>query len=655
MSSAPAPRESLGLIGNSAVGYQLAVVHGRRLLAVLLPLLTAAMLGLYLLDLLLARQQTVILDGYPSVPAIEDPAWAKSAVVIVFWLIGLTAATTAVADAERGRTTRPRAALTAAIRRLPALVILSAAVAGGTFLLVTAVAGIASEMPEAILPLLCGALLLAAVIGARLLIGLIASGGPERTPTRGRVLSTAGAFVLGGVVIPLAGALLTAGPWTVLPPAFLVPLTALVLTFVVAAQAGILAHIGLLHTAAQDPVDPPLPETESPETETAETEAPRAGAVRRPWFAVAAVIVVLALPVGVAALNPLGAPVVRSHGDVPSGVAAVAWPAGQHPVIATISGARFCDDDLCDRHVTRNGGPSVYDGYGTAAISTDGTAVVKAALTGGADTGGPFVHYTVCTRSGCPEQWFPVRASAGEPSGWSDLAAAVAPDQAVWFGLAAVPEEDANRYEITLIRCPDASCSRPERHRAGTVDRDPEDSFAGRRRISLSIGADGRPVLMIRTGTVATVVTCDPVTCAAPRTTSAFAGTSGTTWDTLAGDPATVIAFDPGRLQFGEQLITLDSGRTAAWSGAVASEGSHVYATAAEQADPPGLHVTISTDGEPAEPGYWRQILWRCDQNGCSRQALDGMTESWGREGLAVSGDGQVLIVRQDRILLFTP
>jgi hypothetical protein len=69
----------------------------------------------------------------------------------------------------------------------------------------------------------------------------------------------------------------------------------------------------------------------------------------------------------VVALNPFSAPSVRTHDGGPSGAVAVAWPAGQHPVIATISGAWFCDDDLCADVTDVNGGPPAIEGFGTAA------------------------------------------------------------------------------------------------------------------------------------------------------------------------------------------------------------------------------------------------------------------------------------------------
>ena len=52
--------------------------------------------------------------------------------------------------------------------------------------------------------------------------------------------------------------------------------------------------------------------------------------------------------------NPYRAPSVLT-GAGGSAVAAV-WPAGQHPIIATMSGVRFCETDLCDRSVDHHGG-----------------------------------------------------------------------------------------------------------------------------------------------------------------------------------------------------------------------------------------------------------------------------------------------------------
>jgi len=289
-------------------------------------------------------------------------------------------------------------------------------------------------------------------------------------------------------------------------------------------------------------------------------------------------------------------------------------------------------------------------GNGSAGISADGSTVVKAILTGSEDSGGPFVHYGRCTRAGCRQAWLPVRASAKEAFGWPELAVSVAPDQAVWFVLA-MPSPDGRpgpaNYRVTFVRCADAGCAKPQRHQAGTVSRILDDGTLGRPRARLSIGADGRPVASIRTGTAIIQVTCDPVTCAAPRDTSSLIDQSSTVWTTMAGES---VSFRPGQLQVGGQLVPMDGGEIQPWSGAVAVAGSRVLATAAEATTRPGLHVAI---GEPAERGeYWQQVLWRCDQARCHRQVLDAFEGPATFEAMAASADGRVLIVRPDRMLL---
>ncbi len=701
----PTPYVSLGLLGDIAVGWSLAIRHARRLLAVLLPLLAVALLGLLTLDLLLGRDQLVILDGALVVGDPGELGWAPAAVIVGCWVVGLTAGTATIAAAERGRPLGTLAALVVGITRIPVLAIAAAlafgafTVAGGAFLLLGVAAGDGGATPGLFLILAVGAVL--AVAGARLLIGLIASGGSAWTPTRGRVAATAGAVLLGGAGVPLVGAFLLDAGLSAIPPVARAPIATILLTGVLMSQAGILALTGLLQPAVPDPepaapatvdtgavpepaapapVDPGaglaptppgdavLPGEDGVPAGTGDEESgvgdgrgggdgsgvgPGPGVVRgrRPWLAGVAALVALGAPAVIAVTNPLGVPTVRSHGDAPGDVAAIGWPAGKHPVMATVSGARFCDNDLCDRYVSHNGGPTVWDGYGTAAVSPDGESVLKAALTGGPESGGPFINFALCTRRGCPNEWFPVRASAKEPAGWSDLAVAVAPDQALWFGLATVAEKDESRFDITLIRCADADCAEPERHRAGSAGRDPEDALAGRRRNVLSIGADGRPTLVIRAGAEATTVTCDPVTCANPGTSAAFAGDGAIAWSADGEQPGRVLSFEPGRIRIGERMMPVQSGAIAYGSGAVTAAGPVVYATAAEAATPPGLHVSI---GPSDEPTYWRQVLWRCDVNGCDRRVLDSMAEAYGREAIVVAADGRVLIVRQSRMLLLS-
>jgi hypothetical protein len=145
------------------------------------------------------------------------------------------------------------------------------------------------------------------------------------------------------------------------------------------------------------------------------------------------------------------------------------------------------------------------------------------------------------------------------------------------------------------------------------------------------------------------VVTCAPITCAAPTHTSVPAGAlaaADTVWTAAAQQ---VVAFQPGRLRIGEQTLPLDGAEISPRSGAVAVTGARVHVTAAEATGPPGLHVTL---GGGDEPGYWRQVLWSCEQTRCRRQVLDGFARVVDREMMAAAADGRVLIVRSDRILL---
>ncbi|WP_089299132.1 hypothetical protein [Actinoplanes regularis] len=651
MSSSPSA--SLGLIGNALVGYQLARTHRRQLLAVLLPVLAVALLVLFLLDVSLGRDQTVIINGAPVVHGDERLSVVRTALVVVFWLVGLVAAVLVATGAARGHAVRPGAAIWAAVKRLPVFAVALCAVAAGTILVLRMVVGLATGMPGLIM--VFGVFAVAAVLAARLLIGLLARqfGGFVWAVTTGRVAGTAGAFVLGGLVVPAGLAWMFDAPLGngLLHPVVTRVIGAVLVTALVAAQAGVLTHTYLLRRDelgewGQTAVDPSAVDAGLAELS--------GDPVRRPWAAAAATVLALLTPAAVAAVNPFRAPTVRSNGDAPGGAVAVVWPTGKHPVIAATFGARFCDDDACERYVSQDHGPGVMDDYGAAAISADGTAVVKAVLTGGLDNGGPFVDFARCTRDGCQEAWVPVRASAKETFGWPELAVAVAPDQSIWFGLALASENEkpgeAN-FAITLIRCPDAPCAKPERHRAGTVERLPGDAVTGPRS-SLSIGSDGRPILAVRTGLTANLVTCDPVTCANPRASSTFTGQGDTRWAAPTSLTGPAVTFAPGQLRIGERTLPLESGEIFPTSAAVTAAGAQVYVTAAEATPPPGPHVTISTSAGPAEPEYWQQVLWRCDQERCSRQTLDYRDTVSGRDVLAVADDGRVLIVGDDRILL---
>jgi hypothetical protein len=60
-----------------------------------------------------------------------------------------------------------------------------------------------------------------------------------------------------------------------------------------------------------------------------------------------------------------------------------------------------------------------------------------------------------------------------------------------------------------------------------------------------------------------------------------------------------------------------------------------------------GLRLTV---GEPER--RWRQTLWRCRRFECASLPLDTYAGDGRREMLAVAGDGRVLVVRADRVVL---
>ncbi|BAL89411.1 hypothetical protein AMIS_41910 [Actinoplanes missouriensis 431] len=532
------------------------------------------------------------------------------------------------------------------------------------------------------LVLVLAVLLAGAVIGARMLVGLLAYrlGGSAWALTRGRVTVTAGAFVLGGVAVPLV----FAGMVPVLPPVVFAVLGAVGATVVVAVQGGILAQVYLLSRSggavvpdgdrlsgaarskrysgvdgssgaarSSEPIAGPLDEGQAADgsADLADVDArlaalsgPPAGLL--PWAGAAAAVLGLLAPAVAAAVNPFHVPAVRSHGDTTSSVAAVAWPAGGHPVIATWTGARFCDDDVCDRYTDQNGGPTVVDENGAAGIGTDGTTVVS----GGRDDGGPFIHYARCTRDGCPEAWVPVRASAREAFDWPDLGAAVAPDRAVWFVLAH-PGEKA--YRITFLRCPAGNCEKPRRYEAGTVERlAGDDLYPAVPRVRLSVGVDGRPLATIRTGSALVSLSCDSQGCGS-RGAASFISTAVSAWASPVTLRGPAVSYEPGQVRVGERPLDVPGSRLSPRSGAVVAAGSTVYVTAAEETARPGLHVTVGEQPGPESADvYWRQVLWRCDEVRCTRQALDDFGHVAGHEAMAVAADGRILIVRQDRILL---
>ncbi|GAA0806965.1 hypothetical protein [Spirilliplanes yamanashiensis] len=650
----PASRGPLaGLLGNALAGYRLAWAHRGRVLPVVLPVLAVALLGGLALDLLLGRDGLAVVDGVPVFPGAGDGAlaWARPAPAVAAWLVALPAGALALAGAARGHTVRPGAALAVAARQVPRLAVGLCAAAAAAVAAVWVVGGVAGATGRAGVLLVLGALAAVAVVAARLLPGVLARplGGSAWGLTKGRVAGTAGALLLGGVVVPLVLVYVRDLARPALDRPVLGGLAdAALLTAVVAAQAGILAHTYLLQRDVLRSTG-----QESADLAAADARlAPLAAAEpRRVWPGVAAICAPVLLTAAVAVL-PTGAPSVRSHGDAPIGAVAVAWPAGRHPVIVGTAEVRFCDNDPCDRYVTRHGGPAVMDGRGAVAVGPDG-AVVTAVVSGSADGGGPFVHYARCTRDGCREGWLPVRGSAREPFGWPLLAAAAAPDGALWFALA-MPSPDgaagAPTYGVTLVRCADATCAAPRRHRVATLERVPEDGFPDERRARLAVGADGRPVATFHIGQSLQQVTCDPPACTAPRRAAASAGPPDAlllTPERLGGE---AVSLKPGRLRLGGGGAVALSNGIAPGSGALAAAGGHTYVTSAVRTTRPGgPHVTVG-----AAPSFWRQTVWRCTGVRCDRHPLDVFGGPAGPELMAVGPDGRVLVVRPGRVLLAT-
>lgn len=444
--------------------------------------------------------------------------------------------------------------------------------------------------------------------------GLVAAG--RVTPRTGRL--SAAAVLLSGLVAPIGLAVLRNMAGTV--PYADRFLDALLLATVIAVQAGVVA------------------------SRPGELPAEQPGRV---WPSVATAIAVV-LTVGVAVQNPYEAPVIRTGQGVGGQPVAVAWPAGQHPVIVTIAGVRYCDDDLCSSFHGVTGSPAAVDGYGTVSIGSDGT-VVKAATNGGQDTGGPFVQFARCVREGCRTAYFPVRTSGDDRLDRTanvEVAGAPAPDGAIWFFLAAPVTGGTNgRYRFTLVRCADVDCASPERHELGGIDRTPADGYPDGQRARLMVGADGRPAATFWIGHEIARYTCDPVACANPRLTEE--PTVGTDWAVSRQRTISMLGADvwdgDRRWQLG------DSGNGE--SGAVLVAEDAVYVAAAVSTAPDtGLRVTIGTP-----PEFQREVVWRCTgADDCERVPLDVYRGAGRREQIAVGSDGRVLVVREDRNVLAT-
>ncbi|HET9518666.1 MAG TPA: hypothetical protein VFO77_13170, partial [Actinoplanes sp.] len=430
-----------------------------RLLPVVLPVVAVNLIGSLVLDLLTGADQLIIVDGDLSVTDEGGPvAWLRLGLTVVTWLVALSAAAVAAVGARRGRAVDPRAAMVVALRDLPATALALCVAAGASVGVLWVAAGLTGAVGGAPgMVLIAGVLVALAVVGARLLLGVLTQvfGGSAWQLSRGRLLSTAGVFLLGGIGPPMVAAYLLqqlrAG---VRVPVLLDLLDAALLVGTVALQANLLARNYLqprdtvqagLAVADLDAVDARL--------------AALAG--RRPqwgWLGAAGILLPVLLSAGLAATNPYGLPSIRTTDSI--GAVAAAWPAGRHPVVVTTGGVRFCDSDLCDRYVGRHG-MAVMDGWSTSTIGPDGT-VVTVATTGSEQNGGPFIEYAKCTRAGCRHEFLPVRASAREKYAWPSVAGVAAPDGSVWFAVAMPSSDDESEgsaYRSSMIRCAQVPCT----------------------------------------------------------------------------------------------------------------------------------------------------------------------------------------------------
>ncbi|MBW6437508.1 hypothetical protein KZ829_27620 [Actinoplanes hulinensis] len=606
-------------------GYRLAWESRRVLVAVLLPVVAVELLV------------TAVLERFAGDRPVVG--WAMLGVLVAAWIVGLLAGVGAVT-----RGLGVVGALRRAVAFLPVFAAWLVAVGGAVYLGMLMAAG-SGWVPLALAVLAAGGL-----VASRLLLAGVARvvGGRDR-PESWR---EAGTFLLGGVVVPaLAASLL---------PGFAADVV--LLPFALAAQVGLAAFAHVTEIPAGSATgadgagsfagaDAAGSFVGSGPAGSGVAEGPVGSRVAarpgvRVWPGVAMMAVAVLVAGGPAVAGRFGGPV-RTNDGGPSGPVAVAWPAGRHPVIVTEAGVWFCDDDLCEEFTDVNGGPPAIDGWATVGIGTDGT-VVKTAVTGGPDKGGPFLHHARCVPDGCREAWLPVRTSAREkldPMASVEAAGAPAPDGSLWFFVAAPAEGgELGRYRFSLIRCADLECAEPRRHDLGVTDRSPEDGYRNGTRARLTIGADGRPDAAFWTGMSVLRFSCDPVTCANPRKTADVGVAPRGVW-TTAGDQ--IVAYFDQRLFQGTELTTVATG-SANGTGGLAVAGPSVYVAAALPGPPDrGFHLTI---GEPAR--HWQQTVWRCTGPTCDNVPMDRYEGEPRRELLAVAEDGRILLVRPGRIVL---
>ncbi len=490
------------MLSNVTSGYGLAWARRRQLLPVLLVVLVPMAVAVFTLDVVSAAAEAPVINGvFVFSHSGGLTTIVQLALIVLSWLLAVTAGCVTVIELSR-----LPAALATAARRLPllaiGLLVLMAFSAAAVWVAAHVSAIFGARLA---LVVLLAALAALAVVLARLVFAVATTvfGGSSWALTRGRVAATAGAFLLGGVALPLLLVWLL-GSWrSALPPLLMEAVNSIAMIAAVACQVGIISHIYLLgrETVSTDEVPQP---------------------VRRWWWVpvVAGLLAPTLASAAVAAANPYGAPTLQAHGDGPAGgPMAVAWPPAMAPIIVSNAGIRFCDDDLCTSFVSRGGGPPIMEGYGTVVISPEGV-VAKAVLMGGSENGGPFIHYGLCTRDqGCAQGWVPSRASADEPFVWAQLAPMVAKDGRLWLALAVPPpigQPAPVTAELKLLRCDDAKCANPKRFSLGKVDAQPREGDGPARYGRLSFDADGRPRLLFEIDGVLRSATCAPVTCADP-------------------------------------------------------------------------------------------------------------------------------------------
>ncbi|GAA4572923.1 hypothetical protein GCM10023176_36850 [Micromonospora coerulea] len=331
-------------------------------------------------------------------------------------------------------------------------------------------------------------------------------------------------------------------------------------------------------------------------------------------------------------------------------LAALAWPAGRHPVLVSQSAIHDCTDDTC-RTSRRTELPlSLQDAEGTT-IAADGSVYAL----------------TVDRLAYCDPQRTCRRARGPLPAfGFERVAAvALAPDGQLLIAVAEPRGDSARRLGpsrqedmgLRLIRCRDLDCAAPAVTRLGVVrvqfGYEPTGYY---RQLSVGVDRSGRPVVAYRPrgGSMVWVARCDTPACA-----SAQLG--------LQANPA------PPGLPTEEELAFLHFDRlvhpcgrcTDDLSGTVDRPGGGVYGVTI-RAGRPGVALYVGE--KPSVPH--RLVLWTCADYRCRSPREVPLVEvpdvSSARPGpqlgdafrLAANPDGRVIVVRElapDEVITVRP